>query len=110
LPEAFQNSILRPYVWEGGKLFQLAFAIENTLFLLLLAGLLFFYKKPVGYRLQLCLCFLFIALANYLIIGITVPVFGAIVHYRVIAAPFLLLAVLLAVDVDKLRKALPSGF
>lgn len=110
LPEAFQNSILRPYVWEGGKLFQLAFAVENTLFLLLLGGLLFFYKRPTGYRLQLCLCFLFIALANYLIIGITVPVLGAIVHYRVIATPFLLLAVLLAVDAEKLRKALPSGF
>lgn len=110
LPEAFQNSILRPYIWEGGKPFQLAFAAENTLFLLLLAGLLFFYKKPVGFRLQLCLCFLFIAIANYMVIGITVPVLGAIVHYRVIAAPFLLLGVLLAVDLEKLRKALPSHF
>jgi hypothetical protein len=105
LPEALQNSLLRPYLWEGGKLFQLVFAVENTLFLLLLAGLLFFYKKPTGYRLQLCLCFLFIAIANYIIIGITVPVLGAIVHYRVIATPFLLLAVLLAVDVEKLKLA-----
>lgn len=109
LPEAFQNSILRPYVWEGGKPFQLAFAAENTLFLLLLAGLLFFYKKPAGFRLQLCLFFLFIAVANYMVIGITVPVLGAIVHYRVIAAPFLLLGVLLAVDLEKLRKALPTS-
>lgn len=110
LPEALQNSLLRPYLWEGGKSFQLLFAVENTLFLLLLAGLLFFYKKPTGYRLQLCLCFLFIAIANYIIIGITVPVLGAIVHYRVIATPFLLLAVLLVVDVEKLKKALFPRF
>lgn len=110
LPEALQNSMLRPYVWEGGKLFQLLFALENTLFLLLIALLLFFYKSPTGYRLQLCLCFLFIAIANYVIIGITVPVLGAIVHYRVIATPFLLLAVLLAVDIEKLKKALFPRF
>lgn len=103
LPEALQNSMLRPYVWDGGKLFQLVFAVENTLFLLLIAVLLFFYKKPTGYRLQLCLSFLFIAITNYVVIGITVPVLGAIVHYRVIATPFLLLAVLLAVDVEKLK-------
>lgn len=108
LPEALQNTLLRPYIWEGGKLFQLLFAMENTLFLLLVALLLIFYKKPTGFRLQLCLCFLFIAIANYVVIGITVPVLGAIVHYRVIATPFLLLAVLLAVDIEKLRSK--AGF
>ncbi|HLP49914.1 MAG TPA: hypothetical protein VK154_03460 [Chitinophagales bacterium] len=103
MPQAMVNAMLRPFVWEGSKLFQLVFAIENTLFLLMLTGLLFFFKRPTAIRLQLCLCFLFFALANYLVIGITVPVMGAIVHYRVIATPFLLLAVLLAVDLERLK-------
>ena len=41
---------------------------------------------------------------NYLGIGITVPVLGAIVHYRVVAMPFLLLSVLLMADLEKLKK------
>ncbi len=106
LPEAFINSILRPFIWDGGKAFQKIFAVENFFFLLLLILPLRYFKFPKGEKLLLCLCFLFFALANYMIIGITVPVMGAIVHYRVIAAPFLLLAVLLAVDLERLKKAM----
>ncbi len=106
LPEAFTNSILRPFVWDGGKLLQKVFALENLLFLLLLLLPLRYFKKPEGEKLLLCLAFLLFALFNYMAIGITVPIMGAIVHYRVIAAPFLMLAVLLAVDLEKLKNLL----
>ncbi len=106
LPEAFINSVLRPFVWDGGKVFQKVFAVENLFFLLAVLLPLRYFKLPKDEKLLLCLTFLFFALANYMIIGITVPVMGAIVHYRVIAAPFLLLAFLLATDLERLKKAL----
>ncbi len=106
LPEAFINSVLRPFVWDGGKVFQKVFAVENLFFLLLLLIPLHFFKVPKGEKSLLCLAFLFFALANYMIIGITVPVMGAIVHYRIIAEPFLLLSVLLCVDLGQLKQYL----
>jgi hypothetical protein len=103
IPEAFVSSVLRPFVWDGGKAFQKIFAVENLFFLLLLVVSLRYFKFPKEEKLLLCLCFLFFALANYITIGITVPVMGAIVHYRVIATPFLLLAILMAVDLGEIK-------
>ncbi len=105
LPEAFINSVLRPFVWDGGKVFQKVFAVENLFFLFLLINPLRFFKLPKGEKLMLCIFFLLFALFNYIVIGITVPIMGAIVHYRVIAEPFLLLAVMLCVDLERLKQS-----
>jgi len=105
LPVALTEAVFRPFVWSSGKIFEKAFAFENLLFLLLCILPLRWFKIPTGERLMLSLCFLLFAFCNYLVIGITVPITGAIVHYRVIAAPFLLLAVLLCVDLKKLKQA-----
>jgi hypothetical protein len=104
LPSAFANSFLRPFVWDDGNLFQMLFALENLLFLGLLVYLpLRFFQWPIEKekRLLFAFCFVF-ALLNYLVIGSTVPIMGAIVHYRVIAEPFLLIAVLLLCNVSEL--------
>lgn len=103
LPSAFINAILRPFVWEPGKAFQKVFGAENILFLLLLLAPLRYFKLPQGEKQLLFWAFLLFALLNYLIIGVTVPIMGAIVHYRVIAAPFLMLAALLCVDLERLQ-------
>jgi len=99
VPSTLVNSILRPFIWEGGKLFQRAFAIENTLLLALLVYLLFrYFKWPTGNKLRLAgFCFLF-ALLNYLVIGATVPVMGAIVHYRIISTVFMVMGVTLLLN------------
>lgn len=96
IPNAIANAVLRPYLWEDNNTFQLLFALENTTFFLLMGYLLFRYfqiPKAKEKRLLFVFCILF-ALLNYLAVGLTVPIMGAIVHYRVIASPFLLLAVL----------------
>ena len=104
LPSSLVNSVLRPFIWAGGAIFQSIFAVENAMFILLMLVLLtFFFKWPDAKKLRLAVfCFLF-AFFNYLIIGLTVPVMGAIVHYRVVAAPFLFIGVLLLLDLDKIK-------
>ena len=107
MPSAMVNAVLRPFIWENGNMLQMLFAIENLfLMVAVLCLLLFYFKVPESNKIWLALfCFSFAAL-NYSGIGITVPVLGAIVHYRVVAVPFLLLSVLLITDLDKLRQHL----
>lgn len=102
LPSAFVNSILRPFVWESGGAFQKIFAVENALvFLFILFFLIHYFKFPQREKLLLAVFLFSFALLNYFLIGITVPVVGAIVHYRVIATPFLFLGLLCFVSLEK---------
>ena len=104
VPSAFENAILRPFVRDKGTVFQLLFAVENFLFIASLIFLLLrYFKWPEKIKLFMALfCFSF-AVLNYLSIGITIPILGAIVHYRVIAMPFLLLSVLLMTNLERLK-------
>lgn len=102
IPHAGVNSVLRPFVWEKGSAFQRLFAVENSVVLLLLSYLLIRnFKIPERNKLMIAVFLLSFALINYFIIGITVPVTGAIVHYRVIASPFLVIAVLSFISLNK---------
>ncbi len=104
IPKGLCNSILRPFIWEGGNLFQTLFAIENLLFFILILFLLFrFFKLPSADKLLPALAFFTFALLNYLIIGITVPITGAIVHYRIIATPFLFMSILFVLNQVRLK-------
>jgi hypothetical protein len=91
LPQAFANSTLRPFPWEGKNLLQSVSAAE-TLFML--AGLLFFFLSA-GHRREithpLYWLFLYYGISQLLTIGYTVPFPGAIVRYRSIAYLFMIL-------------------
>ncbi len=101
-PSALIKAILRPFPWESGGVFQRIFALENTaVFLLILYLLVRYFKTPERNQLITAVSLLVFALINYVIIGITVPVLGAIVHYRVIATPFLIIALLSFVKLEK---------
>lgn len=104
IPSALTNALFRPFVWDKWNALQMVFAVENIFFLGLIAYLLLrYFKLPntSDMRLLAAFCLLF-AFANYLLIGLTVPIMGAIVHYRIIPAVFLLVGVLCFVDVARL--------
>jgi hypothetical protein len=103
VPPGLVNTMFRPFAWEGGKLFQRFFGIETLLQFLFIVALIPFWKIPPKTKLSLSLfCFSF-AFLNYLMIGITIPVLGAIVHYRITGILFLLLGVLMITDLEKLK-------
>lgn len=105
IPLALFDAIFRPLIWHSHNLFQLAFAIENILLLsMMLFLILKFFKKPEGRKMHLFVFFILFSILNYLFIGLTVPIEGAIVHYRIIATPFLLLSVLLLIDLEKFKR------
>jgi hypothetical protein len=93
LPQAFANSALRPYPWEGKNLLQ---SISSADVLFLIAGLIYFLVSPHR-REQIShpvyWFFLFYSLSQLIGIGMAVPFPGAIVRYRSIV--FLLMALFL---------------
>jgi hypothetical protein len=91
LPQAFANSALRPYPWEGKNLLQ---SISSADVLFLIAGLIYFLVSP--HRKEqinhpVYWFFLFYSLSQLVGIGMAVPFPGAIVRYRSIVFLFMAL-------------------
>jgi hypothetical protein len=108
IPQAFTNSILRPYPWEGKNGLQ-SFSSVDVLFMI--AGIFFFWLSHRRYE-QIAhpvyWLFLFYALSQLLAIGYTVPFPGAIVRYR--AIPFLMLVLFLYAGNPLLQQKLRYQF
>jgi hypothetical protein len=103
VPSGLVNAIFRPFVWEGGKLFQKLFGFETLVMFVFIAVLFTCFKIPDSKKLSLALFFLSFALLNYLMIGLTIPVLGAIVHYRITSIMFFLIGILMLTDLPKLQ-------
>ena len=91
LPQAAENTFLRPYPWEAEGPLQWMASLE-TVFVFLVLILAIFRKNYQRDTLKnpLILVLLFFTLTLYLSIGYTVPFPGAIVRYKIIGELFLL--------------------
>jgi hypothetical protein len=103
IPQALNNAMFKPYLWQSKSVIIAFSAIENILVWLFILVCIVFAKPLNKMHLNYILfCFAF-AFAQLIIIGITTPVMGAIVRYKVIALPFLLIGFLMILDTDKLK-------
>ena len=92
-PGAVVNSFLRPFPWEiDFNFFRLIPMIENYFFILCLGWFIYVNKKSTNLRITL-FCSSFI-ITLYIIIGLSTPVIGGLVRYKVPALPFLWLLIL----------------
>jgi hypothetical protein len=101
-PNAWLNTFVRPYLWESKSPFVLISALENLLFIVLLI-LAFLYPNKRNVNWFYVLFSLSFVLVLFSIIGLTVPIFGALVRYKVPGLPFLAVALLLLIDFDTLK-------
>ncbi len=62
-----------------------------------------YYKKPTTNYLNLFFFSLFFVVIVYILIGLTTPVFGAIVRYKVPALPFVLIMFLTIIDINRIK-------
>ncbi|MBV6485197.1 MAG: hypothetical protein KFKLKKLM_01750 [Flavobacteriales bacterium] len=101
-PNAWVNTLIRPYLWESKSPFVLISALENLLFIgLLFLAILFPNRKNVNwFYVVFCLSFVMMLFS---IIGLTIPIFGALVRYKVPGLPFLAIAFLFLIDTDLLK-------
>jgi hypothetical protein len=107
LPEAFALSFFRPLITECKNLLMLMPAVENALLLIWMIASVFFFKKPL--RLNFFYLTLFFFIMTYTLTGLTTPVMGAIVRYKVPAMPFLIAVLIQITDFERLRRRISSG-
>ena len=92
IPNALYNVFFRPSIFDLNKLIVAPAFLEN-IFVFILYGVSFFYLQKKLQKKELNFLFFTIAFILMLgtIIGLTTPVVGAIVRYRIIFYPFLLI-------------------
>lgn len=100
-PQALNHTFMRPYLTEKFNFLYTPVAIEIFLYEILFLLFIFFRNKnsltPFIY-----FCFFF-SISMFLIIGYTIPIIGAIVRYRGIYFPFLLIPIICLTDWQKIK-------
>lgn len=105
IPTALFNTLLRPMPWEINSAMLAPAILENLLLVMFIVAALIFRRRTANPDVfWFCITFAVITLA---VIGVTTPVLGAIVRYRIIALPFLLLSLLLITDREKVIRKWP---
>lgn len=83
LPESINYGLFRPYLWDDKGVFYIPFAIELSCFYILL--LAYFFQKQVSATSLQRSFFIFgllFLISNWLLIGFTAPIIGAIIRYK----------------------------
>jgi hypothetical protein len=102
-PQAFNHTLMRPYLAERSELLYLPPEIEIFVYqVVFFIFLLFRYQhKKVDAFIYFCI---FFSLSMFLMIGYTIPILGAIVRYRSIYLPLLIIPILCYTDWEKFRR------
>ena len=101
LPRAVNHVFLRPYIWESESILYVLPALELVGIYLILAAFLIY--GPTRVRFMPSLSFgILVAFAMLLVLGFTVPILGALVRYRSLYIPFLLIPLMAGTDWRKL--------
>lgn len=104
-PGAIFRSTFRPYPWELKPVMVIPSMLENLLLWLLIFACTIWYRKPSSKAVfWFCVIYALITLA---VTGLTTPVLGALVRYRITAIPFVMFALLLCLDRQKLVRRMP---
>ena len=99
VPKSFYNSLFQPNVFNANSIFMKFSAIENLLIIISIILMLIFIKIK-GIDKNTFYFSLVFAICSLIIIGFT-PIAGAIVRYKIIAIPFLLISLLMVFDKEK---------
>ncbi len=104
-PGAIFRSTFRPYPWELKPVMIIPAMLENLLLWLLIFACIIWYRKPSSKAVfWFCVVYALITLA---VTGLTTPVLGALVRYRITAIPFVMFALLQCIDRQKVVKRIP---
>lgn len=101
-PQALNLTVIRPYPSDVHHLLSLAAAVEINLLLILFIVFLFWRTNVVSLTPFILFC-LFFSFSGFLTIGYTVNFLGAIVRYRSIFFPFIIIPMIAKINWDKIR-------
>jgi hypothetical protein len=103
IPNSLINGLFRPTIIDISNVFSLLSAIENILILFLFVLPMFFFQKPSKIQLPYIYFSIYFSVLLTILIGLTVPVLGAIVRYKVPFMPFIISALLICTDFQKMK-------
>ena len=106
IPRGFINSILKPLPWEISSKIHLISVFENLTIISLIAYVFSKYKKlKTTFKINdyaSTYAVLVFVISLYCIIGMTTPVFGALIRYKIPGLIFILIG--LTITIDKIQK------
>lgn len=103
IPNAIYNVFCQPEMSRITNALMLFSFLENLFIISLIGVMIFFFKNPSKeQRLFIWFCFFYILLLSILI-GLVVPISGAIVRYKIPFIPFLVVSVLICIDFKKIN-------
>jgi hypothetical protein len=102
IPSALFNTLTRPFIGNISSPLTLISALENLFFLLFIILCLIFIKKLIKHKNAILFCFTF-SVTLLIIIGLTTPIIGAIVRYKIPALLLISIGLLLILDIEKLK-------
>lgn len=100
IPSAIYNVFMQPAIWSPGAMNKL-FGLENLLVLLMAVVSLRYFKRPKRAKMQLAAFSLVFIALNYGVVGITIPIIGALVRYKVFGLLFFVVLVLTNISIRK---------
>ncbi len=101
-PVAIWNAIALPYIWNFKGVLQFVPALESLLLFILIALVIFFYKKPKESQKNFIWFCIFFSVVLIWEIGISTAVVGGIVRYKIPLFPFLYTTLAMLVDWRKI--------
>jgi hypothetical protein len=105
-PAALKNTFLRPYFTEMNSPMVLLAGLETFMILFWILACILFTQPLARIKWEYVLFCLSFVIIQFLVIGETTPVLGAIARYKTIALPFLVIASLYIIDREKVLKRL----
>jgi hypothetical protein len=102
IPQALNHSFMRPYLTEHLNFLYIPSGLEIFCYEILFLMFILFRKKNIALSPLTCFS-VFFASTMFLVIGYTIPIIGAIVRYRSIYLPFILIPVICHTDWKKIK-------
>jgi len=99
-PNAIVNVFIQPSIFKANNIVSFLAALENCFILLLVGFCFIFYTKTAFTKPAWWFC-LFMVLSFYCMIGWFTPLPGAMVRYKTVVLPFLMIALVLLADLKK---------
>jgi hypothetical protein len=106
-PVALMEVILRPNIFKISSPLVFLSALENMYIWILIVSVIMFSKRNSALIVQWNYFGLFVVIATITLIGLTVPVEGAIVRYKSVVLPILMAILLCNIDYEKLFLRFP---
>jgi hypothetical protein len=103
IPQALNHSFMRPYLTEHLNFLYIPSGLEIFCYEILFLSFIFFRKKNITFSPLICFS-VFLTITMFLIIGYTIPIIGAIVRYRSIYLPFILIPIICYTDWKKIKR------